>query len=63
MKALLGLLRLYLRSRKTESGVRIIGCDTGTGQSYWVSILNDGTVRVTSTGTAKLPAKSWTRRR
>lgn len=50
MKVLLGLLRLYRRSRKMGSGALIIVLDTDTNQTFWVSCQNVGTERATYTG-------------
>jgi len=55
MKGLRGLRRTLRLLRKMVSGVRIIACDMATSQTSWALVLNDGTVRVTSTGTARRP--------
>jgi len=60
MRALLGLLRLYRQSEKTESGVLTIGADTDTNRVYWVFVRSDGTVSLTYTGSVKLPETSST---
>jgi len=56
MKVLLGRSIVPLLLKRTESGVLTTDSDTATSRPSWVLILNDGTVRVTSTGTVRQPA-------